>query len=581
MQKHEIVMMQWVAAVVSLVLGLLLSFTIAGYPPIPFPAGIVHGAMAAFANPVMLWGLIPGTVLAVVLCWACREYLFNGFEGYRYEKFIRGTKMENRHQLNGRIRQHNNRYRRRAKPPHDYPRPPVSVAGIEFPTDLETQGIILVGSPGTGKSQAIQGLVAAAFDRDDRMVVVDPNGALCSRFYLPGDHIINPYDERCIGWSLFNEVAEGFDFERLGRSAIPPQKSGDQEDWAGFARDVLADTMKKMQMNGMRDVDVLIDLLVRRDRRLLQAYLRDTDSAGFFAKDADRATASIIFTLNKYIRPLRRIPDGDFSIREWMSNEDSGNIWITWREDQRVALEPTIPIWLDLVYAMILSEAPTFSRRLWVVKDELASIGRLNSFQGAMQKGRKHGLCDVGGIQGFVQLDQMLGVEGAKDVLDCYRSMLVLGGANAEATERASVMLGKHEVERHPLPVQGGWRNNTRERRHEPEQIVIASEISTLPDLQGYLKYGKDWPVTKVKMKVRNFPERVEPFIERSRMDEMRLVDERGVEYEIVDDEPDDGVVPAPTDAGDGTDDDTAGVAHAGDVAATNTTAPSAPGRGA
>lgn len=86
MQKHEIVMMQWVAAVVSLVLGLLLSFTIAGYPPLPFSAGIVHGAMAAVANPLMLWGLIPGAVLAALLCWTCREYLFNGFEGYRYEK---------------------------------------------------------------------------------------------------------------------------------------------------------------------------------------------------------------------------------------------------------------------------------------------------------------------------------------------------------------------------------------------------------------------------------------------------------------------------------------------------------------
>ncbi|WP_252433855.1 hypothetical protein [Burkholderia multivorans] len=43
-----------------------------------------------------------------------------------------------------------------------------------------------------------------------------------------------------------------------------------------------------------------------------------------------------------------------------MRDESAGNIWITWREDQRTALGPTIPIWLDLVFAMILSDAPSF-----------------------------------------------------------------------------------------------------------------------------------------------------------------------------------------------------------------------------
>ena len=38
---------------------------------------------------------------------------------------------------------------------------------------------------------------------------------------------------------------------------------------------------------------------MREQRPVLQKYLEDTDSVGFFAKDADRATASIIFTLDK------------------------------------------------------------------------------------------------------------------------------------------------------------------------------------------------------------------------------------------------------------------------------------------
>ncbi|PRX23974.1 type IV secretion system coupling TraD/TrwB family protein [Paraburkholderia sp. BL18I3N2] len=519
MQKHEIVMMQWTGAVLALVLGLCVSFTLAGHSPFPFPAGIINGFMAAVRDPLLFWGAVPGVALAAGAAWACHEYLFNGFEGYRYARFIRGTKMENRHQLSNRITRHNNQYRKQAVKHGDAPRAPVAVCGVEMPTDLETQNLIIVGAPGTGKSQAINGLVASALHRGDRMVVVDPNGSLMSRFYLPGDVVINPYDARCVGWSLFNEVDHGFDFERLAHSAIPPQNGDQAEEWAGYARAVLADTMNKLDQDDMRDMVTLTDLLVREQRPVLQKYLEDTDSVGFFAKDADRATASIIFTLNRYIRPLRRIPDGDFSIRRWMGNENGGNIWLTWREDQRTALGPTIPVWLDLIYAMILSEAPTFDRRLWVYKDELASLGRLYSFEAAVSKGRKHGLCVVGGVQDLVQMDMQLGELPAKAVLSCFRSLLAMGGANALTTRRMSEMIGTHEVERHPIGVQGQLRINTRERRRESEHVVTSSQISNLPDLNGYLKYGKDWPLAKIRFGARDYPVRVPAYIEALRRD--------------------------------------------------------------
>ena len=100
-----------------------------------------------------------------------------------------------------------------------------------MPTDLETQNLIIVGAPGTGKSQAINCLVASALRRDDRMVVVDPNGSLMSRFYLPGDAVINPYDARCVGWSLFNEVglastSSASRIRRFRRRTVTRPKSG-------------------------------------------------------------------------------------------------------------------------------------------------------------------------------------------------------------------------------------------------------------------------------------------------------------------------------------------------------------------
>ncbi|MGZ2749922.1 hypothetical protein [Burkholderia stagnalis] len=101
MQKHEVLLLQIVSVVASLLVGLWVSFALAGHP------GFLSGLAAVQDNVLLLWGLLPGIALAVFLVKACREYLFNGFEGYRYERFIRGVRMENWHLLGNRIRRHN------------------------------------------------------------------------------------------------------------------------------------------------------------------------------------------------------------------------------------------------------------------------------------------------------------------------------------------------------------------------------------------------------------------------------------------------------------------------------------------
>ncbi|WP_252433853.1 type IV secretion system DNA-binding domain-containing protein [Burkholderia multivorans] len=57
------------------------------------------------------------------------------------------------------------------------------------------------------------------------------------------------------------------------------------------------------------------------------------------------------------------------------------------------------------------------------------------AFEPAVSKGRKHGLCVVGGLQDVVQLKMNLGKDPADAVLACFRSMLALGGANALTTK--------------------------------------------------------------------------------------------------------------------------------------------------
>src|SRR5690606_26032994 len=121
----------------------------------------------------------------------------------------------------------------------------IDVAGVPMPTRIENLHILLNGATGSGKSVLLRRLVFSALARGDRMVVVDPNGDLYSKFGRDSDVLLNPYDQRTEGWSFFNEVRADYDWKRLALSIVPLGKDADAEEWNGYARLLLRETARK------------------------------------------------------------------------------------------------------------------------------------------------------------------------------------------------------------------------------------------------------------------------------------------------------------------------------------------------
>ncbi|NUU66834.1 type IV secretion system DNA-binding domain-containing protein [Enterobacteriaceae bacterium BIT-l23] len=206
---------------------------------------------------------------------------------------------------------------------------------MPVPIHLENRNLLITGSIDTGKSVAIESLAASILRRRDRMVVTDPDDTPLSKFFLPGDIVLNPFDTRSVGWSIFNEIQSVHNYDRIARSVILSAINAEDEQWCGFARDIFADTLRKLHETEQASVDKLVDFLVREDGEVIKQFLSNTDSSGYFRDNAERATASIQFLMNKYVRPLRRMPEGAFSIYRWLNDPSGGNLYLTWREDMR------------------------------------------------------------------------------------------------------------------------------------------------------------------------------------------------------------------------------------------------------
>lgn len=452
-------------------------------------------------KPALLLGIAGGVLMAAVLTWLLVELYSSPFTGQHFKRFLRGTKIVTVDKLKSLTRDKKKRKQ-------------IQVGDVPVPLEVETTHFLLGGSTGTGKSVAIRGMVYSGLLRRDRFVICDPNGDLVSKFWRPGDRILNPYDTRSEGWSFYNEIRNDYDYKRYALSLVPRGKSAEEEEWCSFGRLLLAECAKKLAMNGNPSVRDLFHWCTIEEPDVLKEFLAGTAAESLFV-GAEKALASARFVLADKLPEHLEMPAGDFSIRRFLEDDQSGNLFLTWREDMGVALRPLISAWVDVVCTSILSLPESSSRRIWLSLDEIASLEKLASLKDFLTKGRKHGGRCIAGLQSVSQLDDLYGQKEAQTLRACFRSLIVLGGAKSdpETAEEMSKALGDHEVVREDKSISA--RNPNLRYRTDRERVVMPSEVTGMPDLTAIVAFAGERPIAKMKLQFQQFKKQTEPFMER------------------------------------------------------------------
>jgi type IV secretory pathway TraG/TraD family ATPase VirD4 len=189
-------------------------------------------------------------------------------------------------------------------------------------------------------------------------------------------------------------------------------------------------------------------------------------------------------------------------------------------EDMQAALSPLITTWVDIVANAILSLPASGERRIWLILDELGALGKLCSLEGALTRGRKHGLCVVAGLQSTAQLDRVYGRDGAVVLRSCVRNLVVLSIAKSDpdTAEMLSRALGDSEVERPQHSTNKGAGGITKgvTALRTTERIVLPSGISQLPPLRGFVALAGEQLTRRLTVAPRDLQVVAPHFVERS-----------------------------------------------------------------
>ncbi len=464
--------------------------------------------LRATPESVYLYGppLLGFIVAAIVVVIVGRRTRVDGFQGAPYRRWIRGTRTTSASGLAAQTRQ---MFRKQ-----------VEIAGVPMPTKCETLHLLLVGATGSGKSAAMEPMIYSALKRGDRLFAVDPNGDLLSKFYRPGDIILNPYDARTEGWSFFNEVRADYDWKRLALSVVPLSKDSNAEEWNDFGRLLLRETAKKLYLMGCPSITELFRWCTLADPQDLKAFLSGTLAESLFAgsNEASKALSSARFVLSNKLSEHVSMQQGNFSIRDWIDDPKGGNLFINWRADMGPAMRALVTSWVDVFQTAILSTPKGRNQRWWQSLDELPALDPLPTLPAALTMGRKHDLCILASIQATSQVADRYGQLAAQTIRASFRNLLVLGGAitDPQTAEDMSKSLGEHEVERDEFNVSRSVRQNTTGARaaRARERVVTPAQIQSLPILEGYLAFAGNYPIAPVKVKPINFVASTPAFVE-------------------------------------------------------------------
>jgi type IV secretory pathway TraG/TraD family ATPase VirD4 len=208
--------------------------------------------------------------------------------------------------------------------------------------------------------------------------------------------------------------------------------------------------------------------------------------------------SGVLGSLNMVADALKLLPCEAETKQRWSAaawaKERKGWIFITSKPTVRERLRPLISLWLDLLVLRTMDDGSASKRKVWFVLDELASLQHLPQFKTAITESRKSNNPMILGFQGKAQIETLYGPI-SEALLSQPATKIYLKTTEPNAAEWISKAIGEIEIERYRETRTHGQFPQPRKSESEArditrEPLVMASQISGLDPLHGYLKHG-------------------------------------------------------------------------------------------
>lgn len=288
-------------------------------------------------------------------------------------------------------------------------------SGVHFtswqkvPRTAEVSHLLMLGSTGSGKTQAIAKLLNDIFARGDKVVMLDTKGDYTAYACDPEKaFLISPGDARTPTWEVGSDIPSQLDLEVL-LDALVEKEGSDNPIWPLSARAALKAVILKLldrkRNFNFKDLDEeLLPANIRMAAKVYDPKLYDT------IKDPTNETGqSVLFTLNSMSGGLSSLYGNGreaFSVSNFLNDPSKSRLILRRHPSQEFTFKLSARLLLGVLQVQVLSMPDSKKRRVWVILDELAVLGEFRPLIEFLERGRSKGLCVVAGIQDYGTIEK-------------------------------------------------------------------------------------------------------------------------------------------------------------------------------
>ena len=338
----------------------------------------------------------------------------------------------------------------------------------KLPKDAERYHSLLLGSTGSGKTQTISRLLkdithrqeankaATGGYQNDKVIILDTKGDYTESFANPDNAIlISPGDARNPTWCLGADIPSTLDIDPLLVALVEDAKDAFFSD---NARNVLRCVITELRLTKRAFTleDLLEGLKTENIYRSVNAY----DSTGVVkgslfkpngtpANDSEmsRGILSVVQTLVPKIAVMRGNSGLLFSIQSFLTNPKYSRLIIKRHASQADSFALVARLLFGVLSIHVSRMPDSNTRRIWLLLDELAVLGKFPPLVEFLERGRSKGLCVVGALQDWGSMEEAY-KETARSLFSNFNSKVYLSQKEPKTAEYLERTLGEKVLER-------------------------------------------------------------------------------------------------------------------------------------